>query len=556
MNARILSLISLLAVTLGATAQNTLWVRSADRTKAATSISFDGADSVVFRNTMFRIYENGSSRNRTYGNFLGYTAAADSSVAFYVGTPERAIWKPTTSDNNYNNDYTNPNSQWSYKNSRESEHFIVYWDKRFGDDPNSTSVPSNLRVNVDDMLQKAEQFFSTNVDLLGMCDVGEGRSRLDDYKMIIHLLYDDGWTAVGSGYDDMIGALWVTPSTSHPVGHTIAHETGHCFQYMVATDWRKNGISNYTQRGWRYGFGANGSGGNAFWEQCAQWQGFRDYPAETFGYHLDVWKSNYHRHLCHEWMRYASYWWQYHLVEKHGDRAFGRLWRESRYPEDPIETYVRLFCDGNWDTFWDDYFEYATKLQNFQFEEIHQYLTSNYSARNYKTSLYKVDDYYQVAYRSCPETSGVNFIQLTGFKAGDEISVDFAGMNPGDALAAGDPGKSWNGDPADGANANNFTKVTTYNTVGKAADRGWHYAFVAIVNDGTVTAGRTVVSDVATSPEGTLTFAVPEKCIRLSLCVVGTPKTYTRHAWDETDSNDLQWPYRVKFTGCHPSSLN
>ena len=103
MNARILSLISLLAVTLGATAQNTLWVRSADRTKAATSISFDGADSVVFRNTMFRIYENGSSRNRTYGNFLGYTAAADSSVAFYIGTPERAIWKPTTSDNNYNN---------------------------------------------------------------------------------------------------------------------------------------------------------------------------------------------------------------------------------------------------------------------------------------------------------------------------------------------------------------------------------------------------------------------------------------------------------------------
>ena len=554
---KILLLLPLMALCLATYAQDLFWVPSGNRYKAATTLSFEGADSVVFHPIMIRVYTGSSTRNYTYGNFLNFTATADSSAAFYIGQPERAIWKPTTSDNNYNNDYTNPESQWSFKNSKESEHFIVYWDKRFGDNPNASSVPTNLRVDVDDMLKKAEQFFQTNVDRLGMCDVGQGKSRLDDYKMIIHLLYDTGWTAVGSGYDDMIGALWVTPSTSHPIGHTIAHETGHCFQYMIATDHRKNGVSNYLNRGWRYGFGANGSGGNAFWEQCAQWQGFRDYPSEVFGYHVDVWKSNYHRHLCHEWMRYASYWWQYHLVEKQGDKAFGRLWRESKYPEDPIETYVRLFCDGNWDMFWDDYFEYATKLQNFQFEEIHKYITSNYSVRNYKTSLYQTDDdYYQVAYCSCPETSGVNFIQLTGFKAGDEISVDFAGMNPGDALHADDPGKSWNGDPADGANANNYTQVTTYNTAGKASDRGWHYAFVAVVNDGTVTAGRTVVSEVSKTDEGALHFTVPAQTIRLSLCVVGTPKTYTRHAWDETDSNDVQWPYKVKFTGCKPSSLN
>ena len=557
MKKQLFSSLFLLATVASVSAQDIFWVPSTDRYKAPESISFEGADSVVFRNNRLQVYRDGSIENMLYSRSLNFSAGSDSSAAFFIGEPERAIWKPTVSDNNYNNDYTNPESQWSFKNSKESKHFIVYWDKRFGDNPNASSLPSNMRVNVDDMLAKAEQFFSTNVEKLGMCDVGEGKSRLDDYKMIIHLLYDDGWTAVGSGYDDMIGALWVTPSTSHPVGHTIAHETGHCFQYMVATDWRKNGERNYTRRGWRYGFGPNGNGGNGFWEQCAQWQGFRDYPSQVFGYDVTVWKANYHRHIHHEWMRYASYWWQYHLVEKHGDRAFGRLWRESLYPEDPMETYTRLFCDGSWETFWDDYFDYATQLANYQFEEVHQYLTSNYSARSYKTSMYPVDDdFYQVAYASCPETTGINFIQVTGFKAGDEVSADFVGLNPGDALVSGDPGKCWYGDPLDNANAGKFKTVTTYNSAGKADDRGWHYAFVAVVNDGSVTAGTTVVSEVAKTAEGRVTFTVPQNTIRLELCVVGTPKTYNRHAWDENDDNDVQWPYKVKFTGCRPTGIN
>ncbi|MCR5180728.1 MAG: hypothetical protein K6C30_05880, partial [Bacteroidaceae bacterium] len=477
--------------------ENTFWIPSEDRSQAATTLSFDEADSIVFRNNRVQVYANGKSQMWLYSRTLGYSSAADSSVAFYVGEPERAIWKPTTSDNNYNNDYNDPESQWSYKNSKESKHFICFWDKRFGDDPNASSVPANLRVDVDDMLEKVEQFFATNVEKIGMCDIGEGKSRLDDYKMMIHLLYDTGWTAVGSGYDDMIGALWVTPSTSHPVGHTIAHETGHCFQYMTAVDHRKNGVSNYLQRGWRYGFGANGSGGNAFWEQCAQWQGFRNYPSQVFGYDVDVWLANYHRHCNHEWMRYASYWWPYHIVEKNGERAFGQLWRESKYPEDPLETYTRLFCDGNWDTFWNDYFEYATKLPNYQFEEIHKYLNTRYSARNYKTAMYLGDDeYYQVAYRSCPETSGINFVQLGKYKVGEEVAVDFAGLDPGSPLHASDPGHAFLED-----GGGKYDVVTTYNTVGKPANRGWHYAFVAIVNDGT-TNGNTVVSDIMTSDEG------------------------------------------------------
>ncbi|MBR0433431.1 MAG: hypothetical protein IJK15_07050 [Bacteroidaceae bacterium] len=547
---------TLLLTALSATAMaQSLWIESADRYKKPTEVDLSTVDSVVFRNSQMRIFTDGAARTLTYSNALGMDSKAEQSVAMGFEQPNmRIIWKPTTSDNQYNNDYTNPNSKWSFARSKESEHFIVYWDKAFGDNPNASTVPSALRVDVNDLLKKAEQFYDTNVNKLGMAI--EGESQVDNYKMIIHLLYQTEWLATGSGYDDKIGALWVNPSTCKPVGHTIGHEIGHSFQYQVACDHRYNFVGAYTQRGWRYGFGPNGSGGNGFWEQCAQWQGFQDYPDQVFGYDVTVWLYNYHRHYCHEWMRYASYWWQYHLVEKHGLQAFGRLWRESRYPEDPLETYTRLFCDGDWDAFWADYFEYCTKLQNYQFDEIHKYITKNYSARNYKTQMYKTDDdYWQVAFNSCPETAGMNFIPLTGYKQGDDVTVSFQALKPGDALLAADPGKSWNGDPMASENANKFDKVTKYNSAGKLADRSFRFAFVAVVQDGS-TGGNTAVSEIVkTDADGNLTFTVPEKTIRLSLLVVPTPKTYHRHAWDETDSNDEQWPYRVKFDGCRPSGL-
>lgn len=547
---RILYTLLLLTTTTVAIAQQTLWVESADRYKKPTDFDLSTVDSVVFRNTQLRLYTDGAARTYIYSSLLGMDSKAEQSVAMGFEQPNmRIIWKPTTGDNQYNNDYTNPESRWCFAHSKESEHFIVFWDKAFGDNPNATSIPSALRVDVDDLLKKAENFYNTNVHKLGMAV--EGESQVDNYKMIIHLLYQTEWLATGSGYDDKIGALWVNPSTCKPVGHTIAHEIGHSFQYQVACDHRYNFVGAYTQRGWRYGYGTNGSGGNGFWEQCAQWQGFQDYPSETFSYHVDVWLKNYHRHFCHEWMRYASYWWQYHFVEKHGLTAYGRLWRESRYPEDPLEAYTRIFCDGNWETFWDDYFEYCTKLQNYQFKDIHKYLVNRYSARYYKTQMYMNEDsVWQVAYASCPETAGLNLIPLTGYKQGSPVTVHFQGLEPGSALHKDDPGKSWNADPSESSNASKYNKVTKYNTAGRAADRAWRFAFVAVLQDGT-TGGNTTVSEVvATSDEGTLTWIVPTKTIRLALLVVPTPKTYNRHAWDETDANDAQWPYRVKVGGC------
>lgn len=524
-------------------AQSDMWVQSADRFKLATQLEMADADSVVFRNTQVRIFKDGKATTKMYSNLLGLTAQTDSSAALTFQNPGRAIWKPTTSDNSYNNDYYNENSRWNFTRSKESEHFIVFWDKPFGSNPNGSSVPSNLRVDVNDLLQKAEKFFRTNVEKLEMATVGEGKSQLDNYKMGIYLLYQEEWLAVGSGYDDMIGALWVNPSTCKPVGSTIGHEIGHSFQYQVACDYRFNGVSNYTQRGWRYGFGSNGAGGNAFWEQCAQWQSFQDYPSETFGYHVGVWLQNYHRHFNHEWMRYACYWLPYVWTQKHGYPAYGRIWRESRYPEDPLQTYMRLFCDNDIEAFWDEYWrDYAAQLPNYQFDAVHRYATA--SARNFPMSMnLTADKYWQVAYASCPETSGVNIIQLNLPEAGTQVKADFVGLNPGSALHANDAGKSWNADPAEGDNASKFTAVTTYNSAGLAANRGWRYGFVAIVND------KTVTSDLYSDAEGAATYTIPEGASRLYFVVVGAPTKYGRHEWNERDIDDQQWPYKVRFTG-------
>lgn len=82
-------------------------------------------------------------------------------------------------------------SYYSWHRSKQSEHFFVFWSPEFGNDPNAESVPANMRVDIDNLLVKAEKFFDTNVNNLGMATLGQGKSMLDNYKMQIYLIYQD-----------------------------------------------------------------------------------------------------------------------------------------------------------------------------------------------------------------------------------------------------------------------------------------------------------------------------------------------------------------------------
>ena len=431
-----------------------------------------------------------------------------------------------------NNDFESSWSKWCYQRSKQSDHFIVFWEEGFGDDPNSSDVPAEYRVDIDDLLVKAESFFDININQLGFAEIGTGKSNLDIYKMQIYLFYTDEWMAYGGGYDDVIGGLWINPSTVHPVGSTIAHEIGHSFQYQTYADLLAyGGISNDFNRGYRYGYGGNG--GNAFWEQCAQWQSFQSYPMEAFtSYNYSVHMDNYHRHFCHEWHRYASYWLHYYWTDKYGLDFIGRLWRESEGPEDPIETCMRinsLTVDQMNDELYDAY----THLVTWDLDAIRNNGADYMGDYSYK--FYQLeDDSYQVAYSKCPGTTGFNVIPLNVPDAGTVVTTSFNGLAPGSALADEDPGSY----------TDEETVLTTRNyNSGSQARAGWRYGYVALLNNGT-----RVYGDMNKTSSADVEFTVPEGCKKLWFVVSGAPSSYTSHPWDEIESNDDQWPYKISFT--------
>lgn len=424
-------------------------------------------------------------------------------------------------------------SKWSWFRCAQSEHFFVFWESGFGDNPNSEVIDVEMRVNIDELLLKAEEFYKLNVEKLKFVEIGKHKSYLDKYKMQIYLFYQKEWLATGAGYDNVIGALWINPSTCKPVGSTIAHEIGHSFQYQVYCDKLFQGIEDNNKNGFRYGYeGSNGN--NGFWEQCAQWQALQSYPDELFStYHFDVWLANCHRHFCHEYMRYASYWLHYYWSEKHGLEVISDIWNNSYYPEDPIMTYMRRYCSNDWERMKNELYEYATKMATFDIDVIRDY--SNDYIGKYSTTLYaKNDGYYQVAYSDCPGSTGFNVIELNVPKIEKNVSAEFEGLLPGEKLADMDPGNFLEFGDIKGT-------VSSYNNI-NPDNAGWMYSFVALTSD-----GQRIYGNVNKESSAKIDFNIPEGTEKLYFIVMGAPHSYISHPWDEKEINDEQFPYKVKF---------
>ncbi|WP_276893750.1 DUF6055 domain-containing protein [Hallella bergensis] len=429
-------------------------------------------------------------------------------------------------------------NKWSWFRHKQSEHYVVFWEPGFGDDPNAASVPEELRVDVDDLLAKAERFYNTNINKLKMVRVGGGKSQLDKYKMEIFLLYQTEWLATGSGYDNTIGALWVNPSTCKPVGQTIAHEIGHCFQYQTYCDNIMNGKANDLHSGYRYGLpGSNG--GNAFWEQCAQWQSFQDYPELALtSYDFDVYVKNNHRHFEHEFMRYASYWFHYYAAKKHGYGMLGNLWNESRYPEDALQTYMRLYCGNSYEVLKTELFDFAQRIVTFDIDMdgVKNHYTNQderFASKFYKTSTGS----YRISYSKCPGATGFNVIPLDVPQDRSQVSVKLKGLPAGTLLADDDPGVIVDADGKKVGTTRNYNNVGT--------GQGWSFGFVALKDNGTRVYGEMN----HTYSTGKANFTVPEHTNKLFLIVQGAPKSYQQCPWDDKEISDYQCPYEIEIDG-------
>jgi hypothetical protein len=447
----------------------------------------------------------------TVASFLFVTSCTDTSPTSSINSGSPGENRPEDELDIYiPNDFSgmdlnNNSSTWSYHRSRESEHFIVFWGRGYGSfDPGSQNVDEAYRVDIDDLLEKAELFYDQNVDDLNFAVVGEGESNLDEYKMMIFLYHQDEWLATGAGYDDVIGALWVSPHTAQPAGPVIAHEIGHSFQYQVHSDF--GGGS-----GFRYGFGGNG--GNTFWEQTANWQAMVAYPDQIFrASDFNVYTENYHKHIHHEDYRYASYFIHYYWTDKHGPDFIGRLWREAREPEDPIQAYMRL-TDINTEQMNDEVFDAARRFVTWDLDQLRERGFRYIGDHTYNFSKFD-ESGYRVDYGSAPQTTGYNVIPLELPDEGESVSIEFTGI----------------------PNAEGFNQVD-------ASIAGWRYGFVALLDD-----GNRMYSDMSSGIQNNVTFDVPENTRRLWFVVTGAPTVYSQHAWDADNSNDSQWPYELSLT--------
>lgn len=398
------------------------------------------------------------------------------------------------------------NSQWSYSRSMETENIVVFWEPGFGNDPSTAAA--TYRVDMNELLEVAEKSYSVYLDSLKFAI--KGSSVTDNYKLMIFLLYSTEWAAYGSGQDNKVGTLHINPAAARGK-NVVAHEIGHCFEYITGCD---------TPGGYQYGFGSNASGGNGFWEQCAQWMAYRVYPEMKFtvGDFNDYIKSN-HLHIIHETPRYANYFVQDYWTYKRGKDFMGKLWRDSRKPEDPIETYKRINSISQ-SQFNDEMYEHAALLTTWDIPEIRDYGKNHINRRAQVKMNATEDNYWKIDPSVCIENYGYNSIKLNAPSQQTEVKINFKGL----------------------AGTSGYRALNTN-------QGGWRYGFVALLENGT-----RVYSDMATAnvtngnnPETTLSFTCPDKCVNLWLVVSGSPQTHWKHAWDDDNSNDEHWPYQVKF---------
>ncbi|MDR0545088.1 MAG: DUF6055 domain-containing protein [Odoribacteraceae bacterium] len=438
----------------------------------------------------------------------------------------KKIYKPAQ-DGIRNMNFYNENSTWSYHRMASSENIVVFWEPGFGDDPNASSISSDLRVDVYDLLEKGEQFYAYYRDSLKFIEPGD--SRTDSLKMIVRVLYQTDWAAYGGGYDYVIGALWVNPATMHPVGQTIAHEFGHTFQYQVYCD----GMYGYNNTS----IGPNPGAVGFFWEVCAQymsWQLYHDMTSQ-----VGEFIAKTHLGFAHEWLRYQNFYLVEYWRVLHGLDFLARVWREATYGEDPVDTYKKV-AGVTQSKFNDEVWESACRNitwdypRGYAYRQVINASSTADKARWYthKTKLLSEPDGYWIVAPDfnretdpgtslindgalAPHDYGYNAIPLTVPAVGTTVSVDFKGVR-GDSR---------------------------YRTFADSR-AGWRYGFVGVKSDG----WTPVYGAIHRDDEGTASFAVTENLSQLWLVVSGAPTTHVQHVWEDNITNDEEYPYKVKFT--------
>lgn len=502
---------------------DTLWVRYDNRFKKNSTILLKDVDSIEVGTSNFKCF----TTTKTLGYFTQkYTdlVPVDASDMMFTD-PGRYLLKPNTySGTNYEN--AQATQGYNFAHHVESEHFAVFWDARYGDNPKSIKHPNNGSVaNAYDVLNIAEKCWDCYVTDLGF--IVPGQSTTDRYKVQLYIPYQSEWRADASGDNGQEpDGSWQQTGLGHfnpwaataRGGHTVAHEVGHTFQFLVSADLGSG-------HGWRWGWG----GGNdcSWWESCADWQAYQIFPTRQFtdGEYFEAHLNYHHLNLLHEDWRYENCfihdWW----AMKYGRSFIGRMWRETNYGEDPVETYIRM-NNLTQEQFNDELMEGYMRMATWDIDGVRD--RAKHRIGQHKTFLKTVSSaqaIYQADVAHCIQNYGYSIINMKVPAAGTVVKANFTGL----------------------------TDASDYHIIYKER-AGWRYAFVALQKDGTRTYG-----EVKRDKEGVAQLTVPQNCTNLFFVVMGAPTRHWQHPWtsgkasSDWSQNNEQWPWKVQFEETKPT---
>jgi hypothetical protein len=375
------------------------------------------------------------------------------------------------------NDFNNNDSQFSYKRSKSTDNFVLFWDKTYGDDP-MTNANVRLRFDVDAVLKEADRFYNFYIDDMHWVNRTNSYATKTKFLFIVFYEGNNGTAYGGSVENNHIGAFWTPATRIHegPYG-VVAHELGHSFQALTAADY---GSPRF-------------SGGGAIAETTSQWMLWQVYDwlsIETG--HLNTWMRATHLAFLHEAHQYDTaavleYW-----SEKRGLDIIGKLWREVQRGEDPAMTYKRL--EGlNQSQFDDEMFEADRHFVTWDLPRIEK--QSAKFADQHTTSIMATNDGYQIGWTNAPQNYGYNAIKLKVPPPGTKVTVDFKGIEGAEGYKIVHPELA-----------------------------GWRYGFVAHKADDT-----RLYSDIYSQPTGTAEITVPDNTKFLWFVVTGAPTEHFIH---------------------------
>lgn len=396
------------------------------------------------------------------------------------------------------NDFNNADSEFSFKHSKSSANFVLFWANEYGDDPMANSV-AGCRFNADEVLREADRFYDFYVETLKWVD--PDKSLATKYKFLFFVIGDNGGTAFGGSIDNKVGAFWSPATRIHraPYG-VVAHELGHSFQALSRAD----GAASFSG-------GSIGEMTSQFmlWQVYPEWQTFENYHLNDFmkTTHLAFLHPDNQYHTC-----YPLEYWSF----RHGVEFIGKMWREVRRGEDPVMTYQRL-TKINQDRFNDEMFDACRRFVTWDLPRVEK-VAARYADQHVTSVIRTPDHWFRIAADKVPQNYGYNAIKLKVPAANTNVALDFKGI----------------------AGAEGFGKTQ----LDKA---GWRYGFLAHKDD-----GSRVYGNIFSKSEGRVEFTVPASTKFLWLVVMGAPSEHWMRAGGRGANASEQWPYEFKLTGTAP----